>query len=439
MRFIHTADWHLGNGLFGIDRTREFDSFLSWLKDEIVRTKADALIVSGDVFDVANPPVVSRRQYNSFLASLLGTECRNVVIVGGNHDSGALLDSEKDILDALDIHVVGSLGNIRKENLGDIVFEIKDSGGNALGLCCAIPFAREIELRKFHEEKTEPGELSDLAYSALYSLALDEAKKKRGKKNLPLIATGHLYASDLEGRFENQEREIRCDDGRRTIDDVIGNLGSVHVSVFPDDFSYVALGHIHYATMVAKNPRVRYSGSPFVLGFDEANLPRHVLLVDVEDGKETSVKKIEVPRFFDYRRISGSISEISRELSKITKADVPTYLELYYKREDGVSVYDSLSEPVKNLPEKVVVVNRKPQTFSSLGEKNYQGMDSDEIKNLLPEEIFTSLILSKMDFDTEGLSDEEIEKKKDERIKKYLPLFMEVAREVEEGAGDEDN
>ena len=262
MRFIHTADWHLGNSLFNIDRTKEFESFLKWLKEEIIKTNADALVIAGDIFDVANPPVNSRKQYNEFLASLLNTTCKNVIVVGGNHDSGALLDSEKNILEFLNIHVVGSLSNISKETLGDVVFEIKDKKQNVIGLCCAIPFARELELRNYYKEQLEPGKLSDYAYKNLYELVCEEAIRKSEGKNIPIIATGHLYASGLEGRLEGQEKESRSDDGRRTIDDVIGNLGSVHVSVFPKKFSYVALGHIHYTTMVAKNSNVRYSGSP---------------------------------------------------------------------------------------------------------------------------------------------------------------------------------
>ena len=453
MRFIHTADWHLGNSLFNIDRTKEFDAFLHWLKDEIVKTNADALVMAGDVFDVANPPVNSRKQYNKFLASLLGTNCRNVIIVGGNHDSGALLDSEKDILDALNIHVVGSLNNISPEKIEDIVFEIKDETDNVIGLCCAVPFAREIELRNYYKDKVGQGELSDCAYGALYSLTKDAAAKKAARnmtaaqkacgKKIPIIATGHLYASGLEGRLENIDTETRSDDGRRTIDDVIGNLGSVHVSVFPDEFAYVALGHIHYTTMVAKNPNVRYSGSPFVLGFDEAHIPHHVLLVDVdanaEKNKQTKVEAIEVPSFFNYRRISGTVAEIKNALEKYEDSNTPTFLELYYKRENGVSINDELFETIKNLPENVFVVNKKPQPSVQTNNNFYQSLDNDEIKNLAPEEIFKNLILSKSNIDKTGLSEEEVEKKQNELIKKYLPLFMEVAKEVESGESNENN
>ncbi len=91
MRFIHTADWHLGNKMHDIDRTSEVNFFLSWLKTQIENQKALSLIISGDIFDTTNPPTESRTQFKNFLSSLLPTCCKNVVIIGGNHDSASLL------------------------------------------------------------------------------------------------------------------------------------------------------------------------------------------------------------------------------------------------------------------------------------------------------------------------------------------------------------
>ena len=80
MKFLHTADWHLGNSMFDIDRTEEFNSFLHWLKETIIKEKIEVLLVAGDIFDTINPPVVSKCQYNDFLATLLNTDCKNVII-----------------------------------------------------------------------------------------------------------------------------------------------------------------------------------------------------------------------------------------------------------------------------------------------------------------------------------------------------------------------
>ena len=192
--------------------------------------------------------------------------------------------------------------------------------------------------------------------------------------------------------------------------------------------------------MVAKNQSVRYSGSPFVLGFDEANLPRYVLMVDVEFGKKAIVEKIEVPTFFKYERVSGKLKEIKEELRRYKKTDIPTFLELYYKKEDGLSINDYLAETIGNLPEGVFVVNKKPQPTNQNNNSIYfDDIDNEELKNLTPEEIFSNLILSKSNIDITGLTEKEIEKKQESLIKKYLPLFMEVAKEVEAGESYENN
>ena len=101
MKLIHTADWHLGNSMHDIDRLEESKQFLDWLKGQIVDFGAECLVVAGDIFDTTNPSVEARRLYFRFLASLLDTRCKNIVLVGGNHDSGALLDAPRDLLEAL--------------------------------------------------------------------------------------------------------------------------------------------------------------------------------------------------------------------------------------------------------------------------------------------------------------------------------------------------
>lgn len=437
MRFIHTADWHLGNKMCDINRSHEQEEFLAWLKDQIVEKKAQTLVVAGDIFDTANPPVESRKQYIKFLASLIDTDCKNVIITGGNHDSGALLDSEKDVLELLNIHVAGSLGGLKAE---DMVFELFDKEGKVNGICGAVPFCRESELRTFIDEEAEDGEFSDKAYSNLYRIVHEKAEELKKGRNIPLITTGHLYAADLEGRLAGAKGEVKCDDGIRSLD-VVGKLGSVHAGVFPEGFDYVALGHIHYTTMVAKNPKIRYSGSPFVLGFDEANLPHTVLSVEVEEGKLPEVEKICVPEFIKFRRIIGNCEYIKEELEKLTveKSEKPLYIEICYKREPGINIHDEIEEILLRLPENVAVVSRKLQEAVMAASGYMDSMDTEELKNLNPEKIFESLIISKSRIETNGRSEEDIEKEKKETVKKYLPLFLQIAEEVNREDSDENN
>lgn len=427
MKIIHTADWHLGNRMHDIERGQEFKNFLEWLKNKIQEENAQALVVSGDIFDTANPPTEARKQYHQFLASLLNTCCKNVIIVGGNHDSGALLDSEKEIFEALNIHVVGTVSNIRPD---DMVFELFDEKDDVCGICAAVPFAREIELRDYFDDEVSDGEFSDKAYGALYKKVAEVAKKLKGKRNIPLIATGHLYAANLEGRFESTAGEIHQDDGRRILD-VVGKLGVVHESVFPADFDYVALGHIHYTSMVCKNPKIRYSGSPFILGFDEAHLPRHILAVELENGKEAFVTKIEVPKTVNYRRLSGDCATIRCELEKYLQRteDSEVYLELYYKREEGINIHDELEPLLQKLKDKqVFVASRRVQDVKSIIHGSTESYDMEELKNLSPEKIFMSLLLAKCSSENKEIIES-----------KYLPLLMQNFAAYENGELQDEN
>ena len=88
MRFLHTSDLHLGRSLYGVNRDETFEKFLTWLT-ETIRTEAiDCLIIAGDVFDNATPSHRMQRAYYRFLASVAtSTDCRHVIVTGGNHDS----------------------------------------------------------------------------------------------------------------------------------------------------------------------------------------------------------------------------------------------------------------------------------------------------------------------------------------------------------------
>lgn len=428
MIFIHTADWHLGNQMHEIDRHEESQNFLRWLKNLIVEKNAETLVVAGDIFDTANPSVDARRLYYTFLASLVDTCCKNVIIVGGNHDSAVMLDSAKELLEVLNIRVVGSINNLLPSQM---CFELKDSGENVCGICMAVPFVREVELRNLLSdgEKCPDEELYLKVYQKLYTLVFEEAEKLRNGRAIPVIATGHLYANDLEGRLSDKKANEKCDDGMKVLD-VLGTLGNVPSSVFPP-VDYVALGHIHYSSVVAKNPAIRYSGSPFVMGFDEANRPHHVLCVELEKTGEKSnlnVEKIETPETNLYRRISGTLAEIKAELEelseksksdKIAAKNKPVFIELCYKRELGVSAQEFLAEAIKSLPENVNVVSWKIADSEKILSSSFDKFEASEIKNLDDKEIFTQLILSKS-----GLSAESEEGKS--ALEKFLPLFLQM-------------
>lgn len=416
MKFIHTADWHLGNSMHDIDRTQESEVFLKWLREQIQATGAQALVVAGDIFDTANPSNEAKAQYYRFLASLLDTQCRNIVLVGGNHDSASLLDAPSDLLDVLKIQVVGSICGRSEESL---VRELLDEKGEAVAICAMVPYAREPELRPYVTDKEAV--FADNAYKGLYAKIWDIAQSVRGDRQIPVIATGHLYAAGLEGRPESDQGEGMRNHGVR---DIVGHLGTVPVSVFPEGFDYVALGHIHYTTMVGKNPKVRYSGSPFILGFDEAKMPHHVLLVEANAGALPEVTKIETPQFFNFVRVEGPTEEIRRQLRELGKnpGDKPLKVEIVYEYKIGVNIREELSAVLDT--DAFEVVNWKTTRSDILSASDFTDDSLDSVKELSEEDVFKRLIMFRV-----GVTEmnDDVQKQFDE----FWPLFQGLMEEVE--------
>ena len=428
MKFIHTADWHLGNTMHDIERSKETGAFLEWLKNEIQVVGAEALVIAGDVFDVVNPSNVAKTQYYRFLASLLNTNCRNVVVVGGNHDSGTLLDAPAEILGALNINVVGSINN---RKLDDLVVELKDGNGNVIGICCAVPYMRDLELEQFYKSIDNGGKNNEDLLKRLYADVYKLALERRGERNIPIIATGHLYASNLSGRDgetgaseATEALENSVDDGVR---EVIGTLGNVSVDAFPSGIDYVALGHIHYATMVAKNPKVRYSGSPFVMGFDEANCKHCVLAVDVAPNVEPVVEKIVVPRTMRFEQFKGDLEALKRSLrnleNELLANPMETYVDLLLTSGSFVSLNDALEAEEAG---KHFVVKRHRISREVL-RNGASGIDDgiESTKQFTKEDYFRMLIASNMQ---DGEDSENVKKVYD----KFIGLFNEAVNKAHE-------
>ena len=435
MKFIHTADWHLGNTMHDIDRTRETGAFLEWLKTEIATVGAEALVIAGDIFDVVNPSNVAKTQYYKFLASLLTTKCSNVVVIGGNHDSGTLLDAPAEILEVLNIKVVGSINN---RCIDDLVVELKNGDGQAIGICCAVPFMRNLELEQFYKSCVgdrvgdEDGANDEDLLKHLYADVYRRAVELRGNRDIPIIATGHLYASNLSGRDSESVESGTAENVANAIDDgvreVVGTLGNVDISTFPSELDYVALGHIHYTSMVAKNPKVRYSGSPFVMGFDEANCKRYVLAIDAGLGAAPIVEKIEVPKTVRFEQFKGDIESLKRSLQNLETElllnPMETYVDLLLTSGKFVSLNDALEAEESG---KHFVVKRHRISRDILRGANSFDDCVESTKQYTKEDYFRMLIASNAQ---ENVDDDVVKNQYD----KFISLFNEAVAKAHENA-----
>jgi exonuclease SbcD len=256
MRILHTADWHLGARLIERDRLAEHAAFVDWLIETLSSEKIDALLLSGDVFDAANPPQDAVALYFDFLKRLADLKTVKAIITGGNHDSASHLNAPRDLLRRFDVHVFGHAG---ADNLVDL-------GGCVIA---AVPFLRERDLRQATAGETISSVHEQVRSAIREHYAAQLAAARTLAQGRTVIAMGHLTV--LGATTSDSERDIH-----------IGNLGSVGADIF-DGFDYTALGHLHRPQRVAGNETIRYSGSPIPLSFSEAADAKSVVILDLQN------------------------------------------------------------------------------------------------------------------------------------------------------------
>ena len=308
MKILHTSDWHIGHTLYAKKRHDEHEKFLAWLRDQIIERQADALIVSGDIFDTGAPGGTAQRLYYDFLTSILGTCCKTVVIVSGNHDSPGLLEAPAGVLSRLCIHIIGLPGEPERH-----VIAMRGPDGEVGALCCAVPYLRKNEMVRIDDESVTSDEKIVLATKQFYDDVASAAKAYG--KNLPVIATGHLFVTGALHEEGDGVREL-----------YVGNLGQVGADVFPEAFDYVALGHIHNAQSAGGKEHIRYSGSPLPMSFRESGKEKVLLEIDLGDGLH--IEKIPVPVFQKMMAVSGDYASIMTALDRIKNDDV--WVEVTY-------------------------------------------------------------------------------------------------------------
>ena len=101
------------------------------------------LLVAGDIFDTSTPGNRAQKLYYQFLCQVANSQCRHVIIIAGNHDSPSFLNAPKELLRALDVHVIGSIS----ESPEDEVLLLHDLEGNPELIVCAVPYLRDRDIR----------------------------------------------------------------------------------------------------------------------------------------------------------------------------------------------------------------------------------------------------------------------------------------------------
>lgn len=388
MKILHTSDWHIGKQLFGKKRYDEFKAFFSWLTDLINSEKIDILIVSGDIFDTSTPGNEAQKIYYTFLTSIQNTYCSHVIIIAGNHDSPSFLNAPKDILSFLNIHIVSSLNEDIESRVFELSINTNERKNDSSIIIMAVPYLRDREVRtpQINESIEDRYKNRSTGIKNHYDELYQKAESMRNGRDIPIVATGHLFT---------RGGKTATDDGVREL--YVGNLSHITADTFNENIDYLALGHLHIPQTVNKKENFRYSGSPLPMGFDEIDQKKTVISI-LFKGRNPIINEHSVPLFQHMKRISGTLDEISSALMEIQTTDVPYIIEVEcFSDESPVIIKNTIEEIVNNTKIEIARIKNKTYTNSVLKSECPQ----TNLNDFNEYEVFEKLLDSKNILDNE--------------------------------------
>ena len=392
MRLLHTSDWHLGQALHNFERTYEHQCFLDWLLDTIVAEQADALLISGDVFDTANPSAGAQKQLYRFLQQARARSPQlDIVIIAGNHDSPGRLEAPGPLLEA---HGTVVVGHVVRNADGEIDLErmlvpLHDQQGEVRAWCVAMPFLRPGDLPRVVDAEGEaPADPYSHGIATLYqqAYALAQARRAPGQA---ILAMGHCHMVDGQASLESERRIV------------IGGTEALPATMFDPAIAYVALGHLHLAQCVGQKEHIRYCGSPLPLSFAEVGYQHQVLRIDLVDGAARDITPLMVPRPVQLLRVPPRPAPLEEALAALAALELD---DLPPEQQPFLEVRVLLDAPEPGLRGRIeAALAGKPVRLAKIEPTRRQqtvapetvAMTLDQLAQLQPDDVFRRLYLQK--------------------------------------------
>lgn len=292
MRFIHTADWHLGRLFHGQHLTEDQAYVLEQFHAVVKASGAEAVVISGDIYDRAVPPTEAVALLNETLDRLLLEDKVKVIMTAGNHDSAERLGFASKLLEAQGLFVRGNL----TADLTPVVLE------DVFGPVYFQPFTyAEPALVRAVFDREDITDF-DAAMGCVVRHGLE-----RLPANCRKVALAHAF---IAGSSETEsERPLS-----------VGGSSNVSAQHFRP-FNYTALGHLHNPQQAGAE-NIRYAGSLLKYSFDEASQEKGVYIVDLDAAGRVAVEKVNLQPQKDVCRVRGYFDDIlhKRELYPATDA-----------------------------------------------------------------------------------------------------------------------
>ncbi len=291
MRILHTSDWHLGRSFHREGMLEAQAVFVDHLVETIATERVDLVVVSGDIYDRALPPVDAVALADETFARLASSQAQ-VVVTSGNHDSARRLGFNSRLIDSSGVYF-----RTNAASCGTPVLLEDDHGPVAV---YGLPYLEPDVLR-------EPWGLESRSHTAVLGEAMrrvreDLADRPDGTRS---VAMAHAFVAG--GDASDSERDIS-----------VGGVSIVPTSVF-DGVDYAALGHLHGRHTLTDT--IRYSGSPLAYSFSEANHVKGSWLVELGEHGFERADFVEAPVPRRLARIRGHLDDLLTDARYADKED----------------------------------------------------------------------------------------------------------------------
>ncbi|EFL58761.1 exonuclease SbcCD, D subunit [Veillonella atypica ACS-134-V-Col7a] len=320
MRFLHTADWHLGRIFYGQyltdDQAHVLEhQFFTILKEE----KIDGILMAGDVFDRAVPPIEAIELWDSIITRLAMDYKVPLFVVSGNHDGAERLEVGRSMLSESGIHIWGSPHHALQH------FEFEGADGRVA--ICPMPFSEPRRIGDalgLSSSESKPVD-ADMTDDTLFSYVDDKDQEavalnlhnydqmyqawsdylyKQVPKQMRSIAISHAFV--MGGEVGGSERTLS-----------VGGSEQVSPHVFKN-FHYTALGHLHGPQRMGAD-HIRYSGSPLKYSFDEHAQKKSFTIIDMDTKGNVDISTIPVEAKRDVVILEGYFEDLLNNTALQTK------------------------------------------------------------------------------------------------------------------------
>ncbi len=298
---MHLSDLHLGKRVYEFSMYEDQKYILKQILEIAGEQKANAVLISGDVYDKPIPPAEAVQLFDDFLTALSDRKVP-VYVISGNHDSaerlsfGARLMTQSSVFMSAAFH-----GTVQKYSLQDEYGTVN---------FYLLPFLKPTIVRQAYPE----AEIGSYQEAVQYVLAQTPVEKSQRN-----VLLAHQFVT---GAKTSESEEI-----------LVGGLDNMDASLF-DDFDYVALGHIHTPQKIGRET-VRYCGTPLKYSFSEAKRDKSVTMVELQEKGSVQLQEIPLHPLHDLREIKGSYEELTaRKNYAGTKTD--DYLHITLTDEEDI-------------------------------------------------------------------------------------------------------